>query len=95
MKITSSIPFALITLSFVLLGCRKEGGAVSIDTGAIEKAFSSADSSLKDSAMKAVDAVKKADYAGALAELKTLASNVKLTDEQLKSLAKRMKMETT
>jgi len=76
----------LITLSAVLLGCKKEGGAVSIDTGAIEKAFSSADSSLKDSAMKAVDAVKRADYAGAIAELKSLASNVKLTDEQKKTV---------
>lgn len=86
MKITTSIAIALITLSFTLLGCKKEGGAVSIDTGAIEKAFSSADASLKDSAMMAVDAVKKADYAGALAELKSLASNVKLTDEQKKTV---------
>jgi len=88
MKITPSILTVAIALTFTLLGCKKEGDTVSIDidTAAVEKAFSSADSSLKDSAMKAVDAVKKADYAGALSELKSLASNVKLTDDQKKTV---------
>jgi hypothetical protein len=86
MKITPSILAVAIALTFTLLGCKKEGDTISIDTAAVEKAFSSADSSLKDSAMKAVDAVKKADYAGALSELKSLASNVKLTDDQKKTV---------
>ena len=86
MKITQAILVALMAMTFAFLGCKKEGGAVSIDTAAIEKAFSAADSSLKDSAMKAVDAVKKGDYSGALTELKSLAANVKLSDEQKKTV---------
>jgi hypothetical protein len=84
MKTPQSLLVAFLALTLGFLGCKKEGGTVSIDTSAIEKAFASADSSLKDSAMKAVDAVKKADYSGAVAELKSLASNVKLSDDQKK-----------
>ena len=45
-----------------------------------------AEASLKDSADKAVASVKAADYSGALAELKTLAGNAKLTPEQQQAI---------
>jgi hypothetical protein len=70
--------FTVLALAFA--GCEK--GATKIDTSAIEKSFSSGEAGLKDAAMKAVEAVKKADYAGALKELQGLAANAKLSDDQ-------------
>ena len=85
MKLTTSFLTVAVAFALVLLGCKKdEAGNVSIDTAALEKAFATADPALKDSANKAVDAVKKADFNGALSELKALAANVKLSDEQKK-----------
>jgi len=62
----------------VLAGCSKSG----VDTAPLEKSFNSAEAAVKSSADKAVAAIKSADYSGALNELKTLASNAKLTPEQ-------------
>lgn len=78
--------FTVLTLAFA--GCTKPEGGASIDTSAIERSFASAETALKDTAMKAVDAVKKADYKGALKELQGLASNVKLTDDQKNAINK-------
>ena len=72
----------LAVLALAFAGCNKTEGGAAIDTSAIEKSFSSAEASLKDTATKAVEAVKKADYSGALKELQGLAANVKITDEQ-------------
>jgi hypothetical protein len=66
--------------ALALAGCSKQQG--SVDTSALETSFSSADATLKGSADKAVAAIKSADYAGALAELKKLAENAQLTPEQ-------------
>lgn len=84
MKVTNSLVISVMALAFAFLGCKKEDGKVSIDTAAIEKAFASSEPALKDSANKAVEAVKKADFNGALSELKSLAANAKLSDEQKK-----------
>lgn len=75
--------FTVLALAFA--GCEK--GAAKPDTSAVEKSFSSGDAGLKDTAMKAVEAVKKADYAGALKELQGLAASAKLTDEQKTALS--------
>lgn len=68
---------------FVAIGCSKQG---SVDTSGIEKSFKAAEPALQTSADKVVAAVKSADYSGALAELKTLAGNAKLTPEQQQSI---------
>ncbi len=75
--------FALLAALFVLAGCSKQG---SVDTSAMENSFKTAEPTLRTSADKVVAAVKSADYAGAMAELKTLAGNAKLTPEQQQSL---------
>lgn len=74
---------ALATALLVFTGCGRSGsGGASVDPAPIEKAFAPAEAALKDAANKAVEAIKKADYSSALAELQKLAGNVKLTDEQ-------------
>lgn len=74
---------SLFTAMFVFSGCNKSG---SIDTTALENSFQSAESTTKASADKAIAALKAQDYSGALSELKTLASNAKLTPEQQQSI---------
>jgi hypothetical protein len=69
--------------ALALAGCSKQGN---IDTSALETNFKSAEAALKDSADKAVAAVRAADYSGALAELKKLADNAKLTPEQQQAI---------
>ncbi len=68
-----------IAAALTLVGCTKQG---SVDTAALEKSFKSADPATQTSADKVVSAVKAIDYQGAMAELKTLASNAKLTPDQ-------------
>jgi 23S rRNA G2445 N2-methylase RlmL len=72
-----------MTVTLAMAGCGKQGG---IDTGSLEKSFKSAEGAVQSSADKAVAAVKSADYSGALAELKSLASNAKLTPEQQQTI---------
>ncbi len=69
--------------TLALAGCSKQG---SIDTSALETNFKSAEATVKDSADKAIAAIKSADYAGALTELKKLAENAKLTPEQQQAI---------
>ena len=64
-------------------GCNKQGG---VDTASFEKSFKSAEATVQTSADKVVTAIKSADYSGALAELKTLATNAKLTPEQQQAI---------
>lgn len=82
MKIHALLLSLLAVFALALTGCGGAGGGASIDTSALEKSFSSAEAGLKDAATKAIDAVKKSDFNGALKELQGLAANVKLTDEQ-------------
>lgn len=75
--------FALLAL-VSLSACAKKDG---VDTSKLESSFSSAEPSVKAEADKIVTALKAQDWAGATASLKTLASNVKLTDEQKKAVS--------
>lgn len=69
----------VVALTLAVVGCKK---GESVDTSPIENAFASAEAATKSAADKAVAAIKSADYAGALTELKTLAEKGKLTPEQ-------------
>ncbi len=75
----------LVVLTFSFLGCGKSSQTV--DPAPLESNFSSADASAKGSADKAVAAIKAGDYAGAMAELKTLGSNAKLTPAQKQAVS--------
>jgi hypothetical protein len=79
MKLSGWILTAVMAATLAMTGCTKEGG---VNTAALESNFSSAEATLKASADKAVTAIKSADYSGAVAELKKLAENTKLTPEQ-------------
>ena len=83
MKTSQWIHTAIMTVTLAMAGCGKQG---SIDTGSLEKSFKSAEAAVQGSADKAVAAVKSADYSGALVELKSLASNAKLTPEQQQTI---------
>jgi prophage DNA circulation protein len=72
-----------MTVTLAMAGCGKQGG---IDTGSLQRSFKSAEAAMQTSADKAIAAIKSADYSGALAELKTLASNAKLTPEQQQTI---------
>jgi hypothetical protein len=67
-------------LAVGLLGCGKSGE--SVNPAPLENNFASAEPAAKSSADKAVSAIKASDYPAALVELKTLASNAKLTPAQ-------------
>ena len=79
MKMLKWILTATAAASLMFVGCSKKN---SVDTTPLEKNFASAEAAIKSSADKAVSAIKNADYSGALAELKSLASQAKLTAEQ-------------
>ena len=83
MKTSRWIHTAIMAVSLTMAGCNKQGG---IDTGSLEKSLKSAEAAVQSSADKAVAAIKSADYSGAMAELKSLARNAKLTPEQQQSI---------
>ena len=70
---------AIAVLAVGLTGCQKKA---SVDTSNLEKSFQSADTKAKEVVNTAVECIKKADYAGALASLQNAASQLKLTPEQ-------------
>lgn len=72
------LTMAAVTLAF--LGCSKSSSKV--DTAPVENSFATAEPTTKTTADKAVTAIKAGDYSSAVSELKTLASNAKLTPEQ-------------
>src|SRR2546421_7956825 len=78
MKIIKCIMVTLLT-TLLLLGC---GSKSNVDTAPLEKSFASAEPANKTAADKAVAAIKTEDYSGAMTQLRTLASQVKLTPEQ-------------
>lgn len=59
-----------------------------LDTSAVEKAFASAEASVKATADKAIAAVQKADYGVVVTETKQLLQDVKLTPQQKDALNK-------
>ena len=83
MKTGGWILAVVVGVTLTLVGCSKQGG---IDTTALETNFKSAEATVKASADKAVAAVKSADYSGAVAELKKLAGDAKLTPEQQQAI---------
>jgi hypothetical protein len=83
MKVSGWILTAVMTMTLAMAGCSKQGG---IDTAAFESSFKSAEAALQPTVEKAVAAIKGADYSGAMAELKTLAGNAKLTPEQQQAI---------
>jgi uncharacterized protein YqgV (UPF0045/DUF77 family) len=85
MKRHTCLLASILSAALLLVGCSKSGTA-QVDPSPIQKSFASAETTLKAAADKAVAAIKKADYSAATAELQKLASNVKLTDEQKKSV---------
>jgi outer membrane protein assembly factor BamD (BamD/ComL family) len=78
-KTLGILSIVLIT-SAALIGC---GGS---PASRVESSFASAEPSLKDSAQKAVEAVKAGNYAGAAAQLQALAGNAKLTPAQQQAI---------
>jgi hypothetical protein len=66
-------------LALIAFGCAKK---TEVDTAKLEKSFATAEPADKGEATKVVDAVKAGDYNAALASLKTLAQQAKLTPEQ-------------
>jgi outer membrane protein assembly factor BamD (BamD/ComL family) len=70
----------VIVASVAMIGC---GGS---PASKVESSFASAEPSLKESAQKAVDAVKAGNYAGAAAQLQALAGNAKLTPAQQQAI---------
>ena len=70
----------VLIASAALIGC---GGS---PASKVESSFASAEPSLKESAQKAVDAVKAGNYAGAAAQLQALAGNAKLTPDQQQAI---------
>lgn len=82
MKISAWILTAVVASTLALVGCGKPGGDESVDTSALQASFESAEASVKESAEKAIAAVKSSDWAGAVTELKKLLEDAKLTAEQ-------------
>lgn len=78
MKIHQLILITVTAMAFALVGCKKSG----VDTSGLENSFKSAEPATQSSVEKAVSAIKSADYAGAMAELKSVAEKAKLTPEQ-------------
>jgi 23S rRNA G2445 N2-methylase RlmL len=83
MKTSKWIHTAIMTLSLAMAGCGKQS---SVDTASFERSFKTAEAAVQTSVDKVVTAVKSADYSSAMAELKTLASNAKLTPEQQQTI---------
>ena len=84
MNLSKLIVLAMTATALAFLGCSKNQS--SVDTAPVEKSFASAEPTTKTTADKAVSAVKAGDYTTALSELKTLASNAKLTPEQQQAI---------
>lgn len=80
MNKTIEILSIVLIASAALIGC---GGS---PASKVESSFASAEPSLKESAQKAVDAVKAGNYAGAAAQLQALAGNAKLTPAQQQAI---------
>ena len=92
MKIQTAILTVIAAAAFVVAGCSKQSmepavdnakaALASVDTSGLEKAFASADAGTKAALEPVITAVKNADYAGAVAQLKSLGEKFKLTDDQ-------------
>ena len=83
MKLSAWLLTAVVATTLALVGCSKPTDSGSaIDTAALESGFQSAEASVKETADKAIAAIKSSDWAGAVTELKKLAEDAKVTPEQ-------------
>jgi len=92
MKIQKTILTVIAAAALVAAGCSKQSVekavdetkavVASIDTSKIEAAFAGAEVDAKKALEPVIAAVKNADYAGAVTQLKALGEKFKLTDEQ-------------
>ncbi len=78
------IALGMVAVALAFAGCNKN--TQNVDPAPVEKSFASAEPATKTTADKAVSAIKAGDYTSALSELKTLASNAKLTPEQQQAI---------
>jgi len=79
MRIQLLLLWCFASLAFAISGCSKKP---EVDTAKLENSFATAEPADKSQAAKVVDAVKAGDYDAALASLKGLAQQAKLTPEQ-------------
>jgi len=79
MRIQLLLLWCCASLAFAISGCSKKP---EVDTAKLENSFATAEPADKSQAAKVVDAVKAGDYDAALASLKSLAQQAKLTPEQ-------------
>ena len=79
MRIQLLLLWCFASLAFAISGCSKKP---EVDTAKLENSFATAEPADKSQAAKVVDAVKAGDYDAALASLKSLAQQAKLTPEQ-------------
>jgi hypothetical protein len=79
MKIKLLLFLCCAGLALGISGCSKKSD---VDTTKLEQSFATAEPADKSQAAKVVDAVKARDYDAAIASLKTLAQQAKLTPEQ-------------
>jgi hypothetical protein len=91
MKLQAKLSSLLGGLTLMLLlavslstGCGKK---VTVDTTKLDYAFQSADQTNQDAVNQAIDAIDKADYAGALDKLKKVAAAPKLSADQKTAVA--------
>jgi hypothetical protein len=84
MRWTKWLFIMLAAVGLTVVGCNKKGGDV--DTAQVEKSFAQAPPADKGPVDQAVAAVKKGDYAGALAALQPIAAKASLTPEQKKAV---------
>ena len=81
----------VLGLALLPAGCGHDEPAAAsggVDTSRSEKAFASAEAAVKAEYEKVASAIKATDWSAAGAKIQSLASNVKLSDEQKAALAK-------
>ncbi len=81
MKLQHLLLTVITAVTFALTGCNKDG-TVNVDTAKLSAAFATAEADAKSAAESVAASVKKADYAGAITQLKALGDKYKLTPEQ-------------
>jgi len=84
MNMSKWIVLTMVAVALGFVGCSKNSS--NVDTAPVEKSFASAEPTTKTTAERAVSAIKAGDYTSALNELKSLASNAKLTPEQQQAI---------
>ncbi|HUR46744.1 MAG TPA: hypothetical protein VMZ27_12775 [Candidatus Saccharimonadales bacterium] len=89
MKSIAFFALLLATFSLFVSGCNKNERTV--DTSKLERSFSTGDPEQKSTVDKVVASVREKNYSGAMAELKNLTSNAKLTPEQKASISDTLK----